>query len=246
MTVVQEDFGLHLQTEKSAEELKSRLKEYEPWGHKITFSNGVSTENLERRVPFNEFTLNKVKTIEAEIPLESMRGGKVLDIGSNTGHNSIYIAAQYGLSPTGIDISQRHLDVANMLSEMAGIEGRYLFENAETFVEAENYDIVLHFGTLYHLPNPLLALKSTWQNLKPGGYLALETQCYEHEDPNICYFMHMHNNDKSNFWALSTHVIETWLALQGFADIKILKTVKMDFIGPDMARVIMIAQKPEY
>jgi hypothetical protein len=96
------------------------------------------------------------------------------------------------------------------------------------------------------LPNPLLALKSTWQNLKPGGYLALETQCYEHEDPNICYFMHMHNNDKSNFWALSTHVIETWLALQGFADIKILKTVKMDFLGPDMARVIMIAQKPEY
>ena len=63
----------------------------------------------------------------------------------------------------------------------------------------------LHFGTLYHLPNPVLSLQTTFDNLRSGGYLALETQVYDHpQDPNICYFMHMQNNDKTNFWALST------------------------------------------
>lgn len=242
-----QNMALHLETEKSAEELLTRLKKFEPWGHKVTFSNGVSTEQLERRVPFNEYTLNKVKTIESEIPLASMRGGQVLDIGSNTGHNSIYIASRYGLAPTGIDVTQRHLDVSNMLAEMAGIQGRFIFGDAENFVETGAYDVVLHFGTLYHLPNPLLSLQSSWQNLKPGGYLALETQVYEHpDDPNICYFMHMHNNDKSNFWALSTHVVETWLALLGFVETRELKKVKMDILGPGMARSIMLARKPEH
>jgi hypothetical protein len=32
------------------------------------------------------------------------------------------------------------------------------------------------------------------------GYLGLETQVYDHpHDPNICYFMHMQNNDRTNF-----------------------------------------------
>ena len=246
MTTDSNSLVLHLDTKKSAEELTSRLKEFEPWGHKVTFSNGVSTADLERRVPFNEFTLNKSKTIEEAIPMESLRGGKVLDIGSNTGHNSIYMAANYDMAPTGIDVVERHIEVSNMLSEMAGIDGRYLVDNAETFVEEANFDLVLHFGTLYHLPNPLQSLQSTWKNLKPGGYLALETQIYEHpDDPNICYFMHMHNNDKSNFWALSIHVIETCLELLGFEDIRLLRKVKMDILGPDMARVIMVAHKPE-
>jgi len=246
MTEQDNGMALHLQTQKSPEELTARLREFEPWGHKITFSNGVSTQALEQRVPFNEHTLGKVKALEGAIPLADMRGGKVLDIGSNTGHNSIYIATAYDMIPTGIDVTQRHIDVSSMLAEMAGIQTNFQFGDAETFIEPEIFDLVLHFGTLYHLPNPLLSLQSSWKNLKPGGWLALETQVYEHPgDPNICYFMHMHNNDKTNFWALSTHVIDTWLTLQGFVDITILKTVKMDFLGPDMARVIMIARKPE-
>ena len=57
---------------------------------------------------------------------------------------------------------------------------------------------------------------SYFDNLRPGAYLSLETQVYDHaEDSNICYFMHMHNNDRTNFWALSPSV--QWLELVGFA-----------------------------
>jgi len=240
------EFILHLDTNRTPEELTERLREYQPWGHLVTFSNGVSTADLERRTPFNEYTLNKVKTIEAVIPMETLKVGRVLDIGSNTGHNAIYMASRYDMRPTGIDVTQRHLDVSNMLSDMAGISGDFRMGDAETYTEEAAFDLVMHFGTLYHLPNPLLSLQSTWKNLKPGGWLALETQTYEHaDDPNICFFMHMHNNDKTNFWALSTHVLETWLAFLGFVDITILKKVTMDILGPGMARTILVARKPE-
>lgn len=77
---------------------------------------------------------------------------------------------------------------------------------------------MLRFGMLYHPPNPVRLLEVPFDNLRPGAYLPLETQVYDHaEDPNICYFMHMQNNDQTNFWALSTSVLTKWLELVGFA-----------------------------
>src|ERR1700720_16816 len=62
-----------------------------------------------------------------------------------------------------------------------------------------------------------LSLRTTFDNLRPGGYFALETQVYDHpEDANICYFMHMQNNDPTNFWALSSSVLTKCLELVGF------------------------------
>ncbi len=106
---------------------------------------------------------------------------------------------------------------------------------------------MLHFGTLYHLPNPLLSLKVTFDNLRPGGYLALETQIYDHpQDPNICYFMHMQNNDPTNFWALSTTVLTKCLELQGFREIReLLRVVPSSGLAQYMSRVIWVARKPE-
>ncbi len=106
---------------------------------------------------------------------------------------------------------------------------------------------MLHFGTLYHLPNPVLSLQVTFDNLRPGGYLALETQIYDHpEDPNICYFMHMQNNDATNFWALSTSVLTKWLELVGFREIRqLLKVVPTEGLAQYMSRIILVARKPE-
>jgi len=105
---------------------------------------------------------------------------------------------------------------------------------------------VLHFGTLYHLPNPVLSLQVTFANLRPGGYLALETQVYDHpEDPNICYFMYMQNNDETNFWALSTSVLTKCLELLGFREIQqLLKVVPAQGLAEHMARIILVARKP--
>ena len=144
-----------------------------------------------------------------------------------------------------MDIDPRYIEVARFLAGLAGASSEFELGSAETFSRPREFDVVLHFGTLYHLPNPLLSLRQSFENLKPGGYLALETQVYDHpQDPNICYFMHMQNNDRTNFWALSTPVLKKNLELIGFIDVREVKKIAMSILAEHMTRIMVVARKP--
>jgi 2-polyprenyl-3-methyl-5-hydroxy-6-metoxy-1,4-benzoquinol methylase len=238
---------LSLETSMEAEALRDLLRRWEPWSIRVDFSNGVSTREFVRRVPFVEHPLNKLALVSDRIPFAKLRGGWLLDLGCNAGYNSIYIASTYGLSCHGIDVVDRHLESAQFFAQLAGVTASFERESAETFTRPAAFDVVLHFGTLYHLPSPYLSLQTTFNNLRPGGYLALETQVYDHpEDANICYFMHMQNNDATNFWALSTSVLTKCLQLVGFKQIEeVRKVVPAHGLAQYMARVVLIARKPE-
>jgi 2-polyprenyl-3-methyl-5-hydroxy-6-metoxy-1,4-benzoquinol methylase len=242
-----ERYTLTLHTSLEPDELRVRLRKWEPWSIRIDFSNGVSTKEFQRRIPFSEHPLSKFNAVEKAIPFSDLNGRRLLDIGCNSGYNSIHAASKHGLSCTGIDIVLRHVEVSRFLSQLAEVDAEFLIDSAETFRRPNQFDVVLHFGTLYHLPNPVLSLQATFDNLRPGGYLALETQVYDHpQDPNICYFMHMQNNDKSNFWALSTPVLTKFLELFGFCEIRqILKIVPKEGLAEHMSRILLVARKPE-
>lgn len=240
-----EDHVLTLDTSLDTHDLTQELRKYEPWGHRIDFSNGVSTAQFERRVPFNENLLLKFHTAAKHIPFEHLRGGALLDIGCNSGHNSIYAAQEYGMEPVGIDVSPRHMQAAGFIAGLAGIQAEFLLANAETFSRPATFDVVLHFGTLYHLPNPLLSLQTTFDNLKPGGYIALETQSYDDpEHPHLCAFMHMFNNDCTNFWVISEHVLRQYMTFIGFRDIVTAIKSKPKMLPDHQYRVMLVARRP--
>jgi 2-polyprenyl-3-methyl-5-hydroxy-6-metoxy-1,4-benzoquinol methylase len=237
---------LTLHTTLAPEALSEKLRLWEPWGHRIDFDNGVSTKNFNRRIPFNEHPLHKFSVVEDAIPFAKITGGRMLDIGCCAGYNSIHAAMKYGARCTGIDVVPPQIEISRFLSETAGINAEFFIASAETFSRPEEFDVVLHFGTLYHLPNPVLSLRTTFDNLRRGGYLALETQVYDHPgDENICYFMHMQNNDVTNFWALSTSVLTKCLELVGFREIRQLKLMPTEGLAKHMARIILVARKPE-
>jgi 2-polyprenyl-3-methyl-5-hydroxy-6-metoxy-1,4-benzoquinol methylase len=237
---------LTLHTTLGPEALSERLRLWEPWGHRIDFDNGVSTKDFKHRVPFSEQPLNKFGLIEAAIPFGEISDPRLLDIGCCAGYNSIHAAMKYGARCTGIDVVPPQIEISRFLSEIAGVNAQFFIASAETFSRPEEFDVILHFGTLYHLPNPVLSLRTTFDNLRPGGYLALETQAYDHpEDANICYFMHMQNNDATNFWALSRSVLTKSLELVGFREVRQLKLVPTEGLAKYMARIILIARKPE-
>ncbi len=231
-------------TDLAPDELRAELRKHEPWGHRIDFSNGVSTAELARRTPFSENTLQKFFTVAKRIPFDDLRGGALLDIGCNSGYNSIHAATRYGMGVTGMDVTQRHLEVSNFLAGVAGVSPEFLMDSAETFSRPGKFDVVLHFGTLYHLPNPLLSLQTTLANLKPGGWLALETQSYDNpSDPELCHYMHGYNNDTTNFWAISEHVLTKYLEFIGFIEVETLMRVAVPVFGEHMNRVVMVAKK---
>jgi SAM-dependent methyltransferase len=242
-----ENSVLNLHTTLTPEALSEKLRLWEPWGHRIDFDNGVSTKDFRRRVPFSEQPLNKFALVEAAIPFREISDARLLDIGCCAGYNSIHAAVKYGARCTGIDVVPSYIESACFLSETANINAEFFIASAETFSRPEEFDVALHFGTLYHLPNPVLSLRTTFDNLRPGGYLALETQIYDHpDDANICYFMHMQNNDPTNFWALSSSVLTKCLELVGFREIRqLLKVVPTEGLTQHMARTILVARKPE-
>jgi len=81
---------------------------------------------------------------------------KVLEIGCGIGIDaSNFVRA--GASYTGIELSQKTLDVAMDRFDALNIKGNFYCGNAEEIdkiVPIEDYDLVYSFGVIHHTPNP--------------------------------------------------------------------------------------------
>jgi SAM-dependent methyltransferase len=232
-------------TSLSPAELAPMLEQWAPWRHLIRFSNGLATDQFETGEPFNPDPLGKIRLIEERLPWDELRAGRALDVGFNCGYNTVHLAATHSMTVVGVDVSPRHKEVAEFLSDTAGVSDRVRFElaDATTFGEAGTYDLVLHFGTLYHLPNPVLAIETTANNLRPGGWLALETQVYVGPDQRLSKFIHGDRGDLSNWWSLSEETLVTILRHHGLADIEQVTRVTNDWIGADEARAVYVCRR---
>lgn len=239
------DFKFHIETDINKTDLEKKIESFQPWGHWIEFSNGVSTADYKLRTPFNKFPLRKISRCAKIVDFESYRGKKMLDIGCNVGYNSMHCEAEYDLKVTGIDFAKRNIDRANFFKKISNSSCEFLVGDAEEFRRNEEFDIIIHFGTLYHLPNPIRSIQLCYDNMRPGGTLILETQVYEREevDQNLCYYMHGFNNDKTNFWAISPSVMKRIMENVGFVNAKELSRAEHRNSIPGMYRAQFVANK---
>ena len=190
---------LTLQTSLEPQELRTRLKKWEPWSIRIDFSNGVSTNEFQRRIPFSEHPLSKFNAFEKAVPFPNLKGGRLLDLGCAFGYNSINVAAKYGLSCTG-SISQQD----TLTPRVSFLPSRRLIQNSLSATRR----------LLVALVNLMSSCTSALSTICQIRYLLADnfrqltigrlpgpgnTGIRPPEDPNICYFMHMQNNDKTNF-----------------------------------------------
>jgi len=237
---------MHVETSLSRDELAPKLESWTPWRHLINFSNGLSTGDFETTQPFNRQPIAKIRLLEDKMDWSAVDGGRALDIGFNCGYNTIHLAAEHDMTVTGIDVNPRHLEVATFLSEVAGVTDRVDFrlDDATTFCEEGSFDLVLHLGTLYHLPNPYLALQTAARNLKPGGKLALETQTYVGEDQTLSKMIHGDKGDFTNWWSLSRRAVFVMLEHVGFAEAELVFEAGNEWISDDQARSVFVATKP--
>ena len=202
MSVTFKDGALIIDTKKSPDDVRKFLRAHEPWRHKLLFSNGISTFDFKTVEPMQKYPIGKIQKVEQIIgPLSGYE--RALDVGSNAGYNSIYLAEKYGTETLGIDYWDRHIEVSTELARLAGAgRCRFVQTNAETFTDEKGFDLIVHFGTLYHLKNPVLALETALKNLRPGGLMLLETQTYGKRDETRASFIYGLNGDTTNWWAL--------------------------------------------
>ena len=117
----------------------------------------------------------------------NLEGKRVLDIGCNSGFWSIQCALLGAREVVGFDARRELVDEASFIREVVGcgnVQFRVLdFWDMNPETMGGSFDVVLNLGILYHLPDPLEALKRTRQ--MANGYIILDTMLVRSEDSII-------------------------------------------------------------
>ena len=103
-----------------------------------------------------------------------LKGLNILDIGCGGGLISEPMA-RLGAKVTGIDASEKNINVAKLHSEKNGLKIDYLNTSPENLDEFEKFDIVLNLEIVEHVENVNLYIKSCHKLLKRNGLMFTAT-----------------------------------------------------------------------
>jgi len=149
------------------QEIEAELKRLAPFHHKVDLPYGLSTYDPQHSLRHREQTRLDSLIRHAFPDLlkvcgGSLQGKRVIDIASNAGGFSVEAAnlgAEYVL---GIDIADRYLEQSNFIKralELDQVEFRKMAMEDCNEEDIGMFDIAFCFGILYHLENPVYAMK---------------------------------------------------------------------------------------
>jgi len=147
----------------------------------------------------------------------SLEGMKVLDVGAWDGYYS-FLCEQRGAHVTAIDISHEHrrgFEVARSI-----LNSRVQYETMSVYdidQLPQNFDYVLCFGVLYHLENPILALRKIRE--KCTGMMLLETASILSPRSTVDFVWPKHP-DQTTYWRFSNKALIRMCKLAGFRDVE--------------------------
>jgi len=100
-------------------------------------------------------------------------GSEVLDIGCGFGASSLYLASNYGVNATGINISPIQVEMANRAARKANLDVKFLLMDAESMRFSQSFDLLWSVESISHYHDPQKFFASAVKFLKPGGIFAL-------------------------------------------------------------------------
>jgi ubiquinone/menaquinone biosynthesis C-methylase UbiE len=107
--------------------------------------------------------------MQEELDYEGAAGRRVLDVGNGQGID-LARYAQAGAEATGIDLTPRHVELANRHLDALGLEGESILGDGERLpFEDAQFDRISSNGVLHHTPDMPAALREIRRVLKPGG-----------------------------------------------------------------------------
>ena len=115
----------------------------------------------------NHFKIKKNKT-------NYLSGLKVLDIGCGGGLISEPMS-RLGASVTGIDASEKNINVAKIHSKESRLNINYINTSPEKLKDYEKYDVVLNLEVVEHVDNVNLYIRSCGRLLKRNGLMFTAT-----------------------------------------------------------------------
>ena len=142
-------------------------------------ADGVDSDNLtiDDLAAYDEF---HIRGREATIELASWAGltdqDRVLDVGSGIGGPSRYLAANYGCSIVGIDLTSEYCDAATLFAERVGLADQVSYQQGDALAmpfEDASFDIAWSQHAAMNIADKAVLYREIHRVLKPGGKLAL-------------------------------------------------------------------------
>lgn len=125
------------------------------------------------------------------LSLEDLKDKEVFDIGCWTGGTTLLLASLQ-CRVFAIEEVKKYAEMTSYLSKSFGIDDTVsvnsmsIYEcNTEEFYN--RFDVVYFPGVIYHLSDPLIALRILFNSLKIGGIILIESAGINHEKP-FCRF----------------------------------------------------------
>ena len=103
-----------------------------------------------------------------------LKGLNILDIGCGGGLISEPMA-RLGAKVTGIDASEKNINIAKLHSKKNGLKINYLNASPENLEHIEKFDIILNLEIVEHVNNVNLYIKSCYKLLKKNGLMFTAT-----------------------------------------------------------------------
>ena len=126
-----------------------------------------------------DWRIKRVNFIEKLYGKQFFKDKTILELGCGHGHIGRYLQNQLGAKVTFADGRQGHLDT---LKEVMPNAETICFDQNNPWDLNRTFDIILHWGVLYHLDNWKQDLEST---SKHGNLIFLESEVCDSEDPEF-------------------------------------------------------------
>lgn len=157
------------------------------WGHNHDFGTfAMAGEMRDRHI---ELMANFLSLFA--LSPEHFRGKDVLDVGCWTGGTTLLLAA-LGANVVALEEVRKYAGTAQFLATSFGLGARVAVRplsiygcNTDTF--RERFDTVYFPGVIYHLSDPLIALRILFNALKPSGDIFVESAGIDVDEP-YCRF----------------------------------------------------------
>ena len=120
------------------------------------------TENIKK-----QFNIKKEKS-------NFLDGIRILDIGCGGGLISEPMA-RLGATVTGIDASEKNINIANLHSKKSGLKINYFNTSPENFEVTDKFDVILNLEIVEHVDDVNLYMKSCFKLLKKNGLMFTAT-----------------------------------------------------------------------
>ena len=191
-----------------------------------------------RKGPFNLFGIQIDSEWQSWMKWErlihhigSLKGRRILDIGSSNGYYMFKMAAHNPLMVLGVEPQSSFYFQYLTLQKFLNQDNVFCLPVAHDHLPKmdQYFDMVFCMGVLYHRKSPVQMLKDICDSMKPGGKLILENLILDSKS-NICLFpKDRYAKMRNIFFIPDLLAMESWLLRAGFTNIKCVDVTKTSF-----------------